>query len=258
MNAFDGSALSELIVRNDWRTNGLLLLQPDKGLPHPGMAGILFVAGKGLRGHCAIRFRFRKKEGGTPYYPDNSNIVSACELVSRVSSTVWSSPPPADSRSGRLSPGVMKEVPALAAGLLEYERKNAIEVTLWSGGRRMPMGDFDAEVIATMSLVSGVAGGDAELRAADLAAGMGAELETLSFAPGREFPRHIDFASLELAMQATIPDCLVMPIATDGSAEDRSLLDQGAIILGIPAGLFGNDAASLGNILFSLAGGSQS
>jgi len=107
-------------------------------------------------GYQAV-YNFRKKPGGSPYYPDNSNLLASCVLVDRILGTN------VDAEKNRDQPSAMK---------------GSLRLVSWNGGRKDSeclKAGIDARVVAAMDYIPGGDRRTAEDILSGLAEGLGAE-----------------------------------------------------------------------------------
>ena len=110
-------------------------------------------------GRYLASYTFRKKPGGSPYYPDNANHLAACTLVRRI-------------LDEETRPGSSRPPSAALFGPLR--------LVSWEGGGKdkgCAKAGVDARIVAAMEIRPGADKKAAESRVFDLAADLGAECE---------------------------------------------------------------------------------
>jgi acetylornithine deacetylase/succinyl-diaminopimelate desuccinylase-like protein len=231
----------ELLQKKGGIFNGADVISEGGGFPIRVGDNIFYICETGQKGSCTVRFKFRRKPGGNPYYPDNSAITSCSELIKRVSSDKWDAVLPETTKflidllaaSAEIDEKLsiqekleqLKEaVSPQFANILKAMTKNTMAVTMWRGGKKNCGPDFQAEAYADIRLLPGVTLDQVNEKIYHLTEGLEAEWEILSFSSG--YDSNYDgalFRELNNTISVKTPGYKVVPFIATGASDGRLL-----------------------------------
>lgn len=210
----------------------------------------IYLCETGQKGSSSLKFKFKKKTGGNPYYPDNSRIADCSKLVKIINSCIWESKLPEttiylinllsktvgivenlsiEEKTELLKDRVSNEF----FNILKAMTRNTITTTIWRGGKNNCSTDYVSELYADVRLLPGVTKEILAKKINNLVSGLNVEWEMLNFSSGYDskFEGGL-FKKLRNAIFIKTPGYETVPFIATGGSDGRFLNEYESKVYG--------------------------
>lgn len=199
----------------------------------------------GQKGSCRIRFTEKEKEKQSPFFPDPSGFREAAQLIEKLQDYRWGETIPQTTRHcleelaracnlphslsvPAMIEGIRPHAPAIVSSILQAISANTMTVTVWKGGKKVPL-----EILVDCRILPDVKKEEVEEHLRAITKGFSIDWDIESFSQGYENKGEDPFSTvMEQALQDEDGEAQLLPYLSPGGSDGRHLQGTGAMVYG--------------------------